>query len=177
MCRQEGHYTRDCPCAANQKPIETKMRKMQTLLRLMTPTEKAKFRKYVLNNEEKPKVKTPIASLSRETSPHANQTLTAVLPSRETSPHTSQVLKRLVKVLKQCEECNGKHPTQSDTLHGSEGSEDSKPRLTTDQPMCPTKTVTFSLPEDRPTTPKSEDPSYDACHWHLVSPPLDVYSQ
>jgi len=28
--------------------------------------------------------------------------------------------------------------------------------------MCPTKMVMFSLPEDRPTTPKSEDPLYDA---------------
>jgi len=76
-----------------------KVGRMQTFLRLMTPTERVKFREYVLNNEEKPKMRTPIVSLSRETTPHTNQTLTAVPPSRETGPHISQVLKRLVRVL------------------------------------------------------------------------------
>jgi len=77
-----------------------KVGKMQTFLRSMTPTERAKFREYVLNNEEKPKMRTSTVLLSRETSPHTNQTPIAVLPSRETGPHTSQTLKRLVKVLR-----------------------------------------------------------------------------
>jgi len=38
----------------------------------MTPTERAKFREHMLNDEEKPKKKTPTVSLSRETSPHTN---------------------------------------------------------------------------------------------------------
>jgi len=39
---------------------------------------------------------------------------------------------------------------------------DDKTKSTTDQLTCPTKTVTFSLLEDRPTTPNSENLSYDA---------------
>jgi len=77
-----------------------KVRRMQTFLRAMTPTERAKFKEYTLNNEEKAKAKIPIVPLSRETSPHTNQTPIAVLPSRETSPHASKTLKRLVEVLK-----------------------------------------------------------------------------
>jgi len=73
---------------------------MQTLLKAMTPTERAKFKEYVLNDEKEAKMETPIIPLSRETSPHANQTPTAILPSRETGPHTSQLMKRLVEVLK-----------------------------------------------------------------------------
>jgi len=37
----------------NQKPIKTKVRRMQTFLRSMTPTKRAKFRQYVLNLEKK----------------------------------------------------------------------------------------------------------------------------
>src|SRR5882757_3128596 len=39
MCRQEGHYARDCPQTTDQKPTETRIEKMQTLLKAMTPTE------------------------------------------------------------------------------------------------------------------------------------------
>jgi len=188
MCRQEGHYARDCPRTTNQKPTESKVGRMQTFLRLMTPTERAKFREYVLNDKEKPKTRTPIVLLSRETSPHANQTLTVVPPSRETSPHSSRALERLVQVLKRCEECNGKHPTRtcikrfqrlrkpeptpylshdndstgSSTLYNSKGSEDGKVRPMTNPSTHPTKSVTFSLPEDRPMTPEPESPLYDA---------------
>jgi len=45
---------------------------MRTFLKSMTPTERAKFREHMLNDEEKPKKKTPTVSLSRETSPHTN---------------------------------------------------------------------------------------------------------
>jgi len=187
-CRQEGHYTRDCPQMTDQKPTEMKVGRMQTFLRAMTPTERAKFKEYILNDGEKSKAKTPIISLSRETSPHTNQIPTAVPPSRKTSPHSSQALEKLVKVLKHCKECNGEHPTRicvkqfqrlqkpeptpylvhdddsmgSDTLYDSEGSEGSKARPTTDPLTHPTKSVTFSLPEDRLMTPKPESPSYDA---------------
>ena len=61
-----------------------KVRRMQTFLRAMTPTERAKFKEYTLNNEEKAKAKIPIVPLSRETSPHTNQTPIAVVTgSRE----------------------------------------------------------------------------------------------
>jgi len=52
-CKQEGHYTRDCPRTINQKLIETKMGRMQAFLRSMTTTEQAKFKKHVLGNEDK----------------------------------------------------------------------------------------------------------------------------
>src|SRR5712675_1165807 len=53
-CRQEGHYARDCPQTPNQKPTETKMGRMQAFLRSMTTTERAKFKKHVLDGEVKP---------------------------------------------------------------------------------------------------------------------------
>jgi len=48
------------------------------------------------------------------------------------------------------------------TLYDSKGSESGKARPTADLPTRPTKSVTFSLPEDRPMTPKPESPSHDA---------------
>jgi len=131
MCRQEGHYARDCPQMTDQKPTETRVERMQTLLRAMTPTERTKFKEYALNDEKKTrveriqtllramtpterakfkeyalndekrmKIKTPIIPLSRETSPHTNQTSIAVPPSRKTGPHASQMLEKLIKVLR-----------------------------------------------------------------------------
>jgi len=161
---------------------------MQAFLRTMTPTERAKFREYALNDVEKLKTKTPTVLLSRETSPHTNQTFMVVPPSRETGPHHSQALEKLVKVLRHCEECNGEHltctcvkrfqrlrkpestpylahdddSTGSSTLYDSERSEDGKTRLTIDPSTCPTKSVSFSLLEDRSTTPEPESPSYNA---------------
>src|SRR5712672_4568929 len=101
-CRQEGHYARDCPQATNQKPVETKMGRMQAFLRSMTTTKRAKFKKHVLGGEEKPQTRKPTTLLSRETSPHAKQAFTGVLPSRETSPHISQVLRQLAKTPERC---------------------------------------------------------------------------
>jgi len=234
-CRQEGHYARDCPQDPNQKPIKTKLGRMQAFLRSMTTTERTKFKKYILGDEERPQTKKsrtkkplpkekakqspptktklgrmqtflntmtpsererfrdstlsneeipqtekPTTSLSRETSPHTNQTFTGVLPSRKTDPHISQILRRLAKTPERCEECNGEHPTRicikrfrklhkpeatpllvlddndstgSDTLCNSEGSEDDE--SITNQPTQPTRTVTFDLPEEE--TSGSED--------------------
>ena len=169
VCRQEGHYARDCPQTTDQKPTETRVERMQTLLKAMTPTERAKFREYVLNDEGKVKIKAPIIPLSRETSPHTNQTPVAVPPSRETGPHTDQSMKRLVETLKQFQK---PEPTPylpydddsmgSSTLYDSKGSESGKAKPTADLPTRLTKSVTFSLPEDRLMTPEPESPSYDA---------------
>jgi len=111
-CRQEGHYARDCPQVTNQKPIETKMGRMQAFLRSMTTTERAKFKKHVLGGEDKPRTRMPTIPLSREASPRTNRAFTGVLPSRETGPHISQVLRRFVKIPERCEECGGEHPTR-----------------------------------------------------------------
>src|SRR5712671_6132391 len=165
VCRQEGHYARDCPQTTDREPTETRVEKMRTLLKAMTPTERTKFREYALNDKEKAKIKAPIIPLSRETSPHANQTPVAVPPSRETGPHTNQSMKRLVEALKQFQK---PEPTPylpyddnsmgSSTLYDSKGSESGKARLMADLPTCPTKSVTFSLPENRPMTPEPESP-------------------
>src|SRR5712675_1939721 len=111
-CKQEGHYARDCPRITNQKPVETKMGRMQALLKSMTTTERAEFKKHVLGREEKPRTRKPTTLLSRETSPHANRAFTGVLPSRETNPHISQMRRPSVKVPERCEECGGEHPTR-----------------------------------------------------------------
>src|SRR5712671_3592873 len=49
----------------------------------------------------------------------------------------------------------------SDTLNDSKGLEGDKAKLTTNPPTHLTKSVTFSLPEDRPMTPEPETPSHD----------------
>src|SRR5712671_3831091 len=146
-CKQEGHYARDCPQTPNQKPIETKMGRMQAFLRSMTTTEQAKFKKHVLNDESKPQMKISTSPLSRETSPHANRAFTGVLPSRETGPHISQVLRRLAKTPERCKECDGEHPTricikQFRKLHN--------PEPIAEQPTQP-KMVTFDVPDDEST--------------------------
>src|SRR5712671_6251798 len=83
-CKQKGHYARDCPHVTNQKPIETKMRRMQTLLESMTTIEREEFKKYVLGDEDKPRAKTATTLLNKKTNPRTNRTFTEVPPSRET---------------------------------------------------------------------------------------------
>src|SRR5712672_857961 len=46
-CQQEGHYARDCPRTTSPKPAETRMEKMQSLLQLMTPNERAQFKREI----------------------------------------------------------------------------------------------------------------------------------
>jgi len=117
-CKQEGHYTRNCPHVINQKPTETKMEKMQALIRSMTATERAEFKRHILNDKDKPRTKTMTNPPNRETTPHADQTFLAVPPSRETGPHTNQSIKRLVEALRRstktsdrCKRGDGIHPT------------------------------------------------------------------
>jgi len=97
-CKQEGHYARDCPRITNQKPMETKMGRMHALLRSMTMTKRAEFKKHVLGNKGKLRTKATTILLSRETSPHTDRTFTGVLPNRETGPHIHQMLRRFAKM-------------------------------------------------------------------------------
>src|SRR5712672_2326874 len=131
-CRQEGHYARDCPRAIAPKPTETKVEKMQSLLRSMTPSERAQFKREISpqmiamqthlrtmttselrefrrritpNATQIPvtalrNAKTTTNLLSRETSPHTDQTFTGTLPSRETGPHPTKLTKKLAQALK-----------------------------------------------------------------------------
>src|SRR5712671_342602 len=121
------------------------MGRMQDFLRSMTTTKRAKFKKYVLDGEEKPQTRKPTTLLSRETSPRANRAFTGVLLSRETGPHISQVLRQLAKTPERCEECGGEHPTcicirRFRKLH--------KPEPIAEQPTRP-KRVTFEVPDDK----------------------------
>src|SRR5712672_3457836 len=71
-CKQEGHYARDCPRITNQKPVETKMGRIQALLKSMTTTERAEFKKHILGDKGKLRTKMTTTLLSRETSPHTD---------------------------------------------------------------------------------------------------------
>jgi len=105
-CQQGGHYARDCPRATTPKPTETKMEKMQLLLKSMTPNKRAQFKR-----EISPQMTTMQAHLrtmttlelrefKRQIVPDATQVLITALKnkktptnplSRETSPHADQI--------------------------------------------------------------------------------------
>src|SRR5712672_1109117 len=104
-CQQEGHYARNCPRATTPKPTETRMEKMQSLLRSMTPSERAQFKR-----EISPQMMTMQAHLRTMTilelrefkkriTPNPTQIFVTALKnaktttnplSRETSPRTNQ---------------------------------------------------------------------------------------
>jgi len=120
------------------------MGRMQAFLRSMTTTERAKFKKHVLGDQNKPQTRTSTSPLSRETSPHANQAFTGILPSRETGPHISQVLRQLAKIPEQCEECGREHLTRICIKWFRKLR---KPEPTAKQSTQP-KMVTFDVPDD-----------------------------
>src|SRR5712671_6058525 len=82
------------------------MTTMQAHLRKMTAHELKEFKRQITPNATQIFVtalknkKAPANSLSRETSPHANQTFTESPPSRETGPHPSKSRKKLAQALK-----------------------------------------------------------------------------
>src|SRR5712672_2427817 len=101
-CQQEGHYARNCPRAVAPKPAETKMEKMQSLLRSMTPNATHILVTALRNTTA------PADPLSRETSPRTNQTHTESPPSREADPHPSKSRKKLAQALKKHAEYEAK---------------------------------------------------------------------
>src|SRR5712671_1395453 len=106
-CRQEGHYARDCPHATTLKPTETKVEKMQSLLRSMTPTERAQFKQRIsprmMTMQAHLRTMTPpeLQEFKRRITPNATQIFAAALEntktttdllSRETSPHANRTI-------------------------------------------------------------------------------------
>src|SRR5712675_2573752 len=103
-CQQEGHYTRDCPRAVAPKPTETRMEKMQLLLKSMTPTERAQFKQEIspqmtmMQTHLRTMTAHELKEFKRQITPNATQIFVMALKnkkaptnllSRETSPHTN----------------------------------------------------------------------------------------
>jgi len=90
---------------------------MQTHLGTMTTHELRKFKRQITPNATQIFVtaprnaKTTTDPLSRETSPHTNQTFTETPPSRETGPHPCKSLKKLAQALKK----RAKHEAEQQT--------------------------------------------------------------
>ena len=104
-CQQEGHYARDCPRTTAPKPTETRMEKMQLLLKSMTPTEQAQFKREIspqmtaMQAHLRTMTTSERREFKRQITPNATQTFIAALRnakttinllSRKTSPHTNQ---------------------------------------------------------------------------------------
>src|SRR5712671_5206097 len=105
--RQEGHYARECPRTATPKPIETKVEKMQSLLRSMTPSERAQFKREIsprmitMQTHLKTMSTTELEEFKRRITPNTTQIFVAAPTnkktstnplSRETSPQANQML-------------------------------------------------------------------------------------
>jgi len=82
------------------------MTAMQAHLKMMTTSERKEFKRQITPNATQMLMKAlknqkaPTDPLSRETSPHANQTCTGMPPSRETGPHPTKSMKKLAQALK-----------------------------------------------------------------------------
>src|SRR5712671_5048144 len=89
-----------------KQEISPQMTAMRAHLRTMTTSERMEFKRQITPNATQILVKalkekaTHTDSLSRETSPHANQTSTGTLLSRETGPHPNKSIKKLAQALK-----------------------------------------------------------------------------
>jgi len=120
-----------------------KMGRMQAFLRSMTTTERAKFKRHILGDEAKPQTKKPAIPPSRETGPHISQVLRqlAKIPERCeecNGEHPTCICIRRFRKLHKPEsiaeqpirprkvtfDVPDDESTGSDTLYGSEESED-----------------------------------------------------
>jgi len=123
QCRQEGHYARDCPRSATPKTTETRMEKIRLLLKTMTPTERAQFKREIspqmrtmqthlrtmttLELKEFKRQVTPNTTRTPLTTPNNEKTPTNPL-SRKTSPCTDRILTELPPSRE-----TGPHPNKS----------------------------------------------------------------
>jgi len=89
-----------------RREITPQMTMMQAHLRTMSTNELKEFKRQIVPNATRTlataleNMKTTTDPLSRETSPHADQTITEFPPSRETGPHHAKSMKRLAQALK-----------------------------------------------------------------------------
>src|SRR5712672_2720491 len=89
-----------------KREISPQMMTMQAHLRMMTTSEHMEFKRQITTNPTQVLIaalrnaKTTTNLLSRETSPHTDQTLTRSPPSRETGPHPNKSVKKLAQALK-----------------------------------------------------------------------------
>jgi len=89
-----------------KREINPQMMTMQAHLRTMTTLELREFKKRIAPSATQMLVtalkgtKTITNPLSRETSPHTDQTITEALPNKETGPHPTKSLKKLAQALK-----------------------------------------------------------------------------
>src|SRR5712671_4948305 len=122
-CQQEGHYARDCPRTTAPKPTKTRMEKLQSLLRSMTPNERAQFKREI--SPQMTRMQAHLGTMStselekfkRRITPNATQIFAAALTnkktptnplSRETSPHADQTF-----IAPPPSRETGPHPTKS----------------------------------------------------------------
>src|SRR5712675_964083 len=104
-CQQEGHYARNCPRTTTTKPAETKMEKLQLLLKSMTPNERAQFKQRIspqmmtMQAHLRAMSTSELEEFKRRIIPNTTQLFVATLTnkktptnplSRETSPHANQ---------------------------------------------------------------------------------------
>src|SRR5712675_2456585 len=204
-CQQEGHYARDCPRTIAPKPIETRMEKMQSLLRSMTPQERTQFKQRISPQmmtmqahlrtmstselkEFKRRItpnatqifaaaltnkKTPTNPLSRETSPHTNQTAIANPPSRETGPHPVKSLKKLAQALKKRAKYDAEQKTPVSPVDHSRKALATAMKRTVKTPRSNSSTKTLANSLKQHIERKSEQPtrSYAERIRELIGPP------
>src|SRR5712671_6241877 len=91
-----------------RREISPQMTMMQAHLRTISTNELEEFKRQITPNATQTLItalrnmKTATNPLSRETSPHADQTITEFPPSRETGPHHAKSTKKLAQALKKC---------------------------------------------------------------------------
>src|SRR5712672_2406596 len=107
QCRQEGHYARDCPHSTTPKTTETRMKRMRLLLKAMTPTERAQFKREIspqmrtMQTHLRTMTTSELQEFKRQITPNTTRTPTTTSNyertlanplSRETSPRTNQMI-------------------------------------------------------------------------------------
>src|SRR5712672_2524651 len=124
-----------------KRRISPQMTIMQAHLKTMSTSELEEFKRRITPNATQMFVtalvnkKTPTSPLSRETSPHTNQTSTANPPSRETGPHPIKSLKKLAQALKKRAKHNNEQKTPISSVDHSRKTLTTAMKRTTERPI------------------------------------------